>query len=282
MTAPEPPVPFAINGPVRICYDVIGDLADPPLLLVAGLGNQLVSWHEEFCRSFVDRGFCVIRFDNRDCGLSTLFADGDEYSLSDMAADAVAVLDALGVARAHVFGQSMGGMIAQVLAIEHPDRVATLSVISTNTGNLDYGRPTDEALVAVSRPPATDVETTIEHDIANRRIWASPAWFDEEAAREQFRAAYARSFTPGGALRQFVAIALAPDREPALAGLAVPTLVMHGTLDPLIAIDGGERLASIVPDAAFLPIDGLAHDLPVQVWQQVISAVTAHVSAHAG
>ncbi len=279
---PERVVPFARNGDIEICFDVVGDLADPPLLLVAGLGNPLVLWHDDLCLSFVDRGFCVIRFDNRDCGLSTALPEGAEYSLSDMAADAVAVLDALGIDRAHVFGQSMGGMVAQVLAIEHPDRVATLSVISTSTGNPDHGRSTHDALAAVRRAPATDIDGAIEDDIANRRIWASPAWFDEDTTRAQLRAAYARAFVPGGSLRQFIAIAMAPDREPALAELAVPTLVMHGTLDPLIGIDGGERLAELVPGASFLAIDGLAHDLPVQVWQQVISAVTTHVVQHAG
>jgi pimeloyl-ACP methyl ester carboxylesterase len=274
-------MPFAVNGDIRICYDVVGDLADPPLLLIAGLGNQLVMWHDEFCLSLVDRGFCIIRFDNRDCGLSTVLADDAVYGLADMAADAVAVLDELGVERAHVFGQSMGGMIAQVLAIEYPQRVASLTLVSTSTGNPEFGKATHEALAAIGRPPPDDIETAIEHDLANRRIWASPGWFDEEVAREQFRAAYERAFTPGGALRQFAAIAMAPDREAALRTLCAPTLVLHGTLDPLISIDGGERLAELVPDAELLPVEGLAHDLPVQVWQQVISALTTHVSRHA-
>ena len=273
-------MPFAHNGAVRLCYDVVGDLVDPPLLLIAGLGDQLVMWPEEFCLGLVDRGFCVIRFDNRDSGLSTVLGDRDEYSLADMAADAVAVLDAAGVARAHVFGPSMGGMIAQVLAIEHPTRVATLTVISTSTGNPHFGKPTHEALSAVGRPPVTDREAALELDLANRRIWSSPGWFDEETVHAQLRAACDRAFAPGGALRQFVAIAMAPDREPQLAQLGVPTLVLHGTLDPLIGIDGGERLAALVPGAQFMPIEGLAHDLPVQVWQQVISALTAHVVAH--
>lgn len=274
-------MPHAVNGDIRLCYDTIGEPEDPALLLVAGLGNQLTSWPAELCESFVDRGFFVVRFDNRDSGLSTILDDTRPYSLADMAADAVAVLDDLGVARAHVFGHSLGGMIAQVLAIEHPSRVATLSVLSTSTGEEAYGRPTEEALAAVSRAAPATVEEAIEADVANRRIWASPSWFDEELVRERFREAYARSFTPGGSLRQLVAILDAPPRDAALRALAVPTLVMHGTLDPLVGMDGGERLASLVPGATFLAIEGLAHDLPVQVWQQVISAVTAHVSSHA-
>lgn len=274
-------MPFATNGHVRLCFDTFGEVDDPPLVLIAGLGNQLVMWQPEFCLGLVDRGFRVVRFDNRDCGLSTIFADGDVYDLHDMAADAIAVLDALGIDRAHLFGHSLGGMIAQVVAIDHPERVATLSVLSTSTGNWDYGKPTEEAVAAISRPVGDSVEEVIEHDVANRRIWGSPSWFDEDQVRTQFRSAYERSFTPGSSLRQFVAIMEAPDREESLRSLAVPTLVMHGTLDPLVAIDGGERLAALVPDAEFSAIEGLAHDLPVEVWQQVISAVTAHVSRHA-
>lgn len=274
-------MPFAANGDIRICYDTVGHPDDPALLLVAGLGNQLVMWPRELCESFVDRGFFVVRFDNRDCGLSTICAEGAEYTLHDMAADAIAVLDDLGIARAHLFGHSLGGMIAQVVALDHPDRAATLSVLSTSTGNWEYGKPTDEALAAISRGAGATIDEAVELDVANRRIWASPSWFDEDLVRAQFREAYERSFTPGSSLRQFAAIVHAPDREPALRALAVPTLVMHGTLDPLVASDGGTRLASLVPGAELQLLEGLAHDLPVQVWQQVISIVTAHVSRHA-
>lgn len=273
---------FAANGDIRICYDTVGHPDDPALLLVAGLGNQLVMWPRELCESFVDRGFFVVRFDNRDCGLSTICEAVAEYTLHDMAADAVAVLDDLGIARAHLFGHSLGGMIAQVVAIDHPDRTATLSVLSTSTGNWEYGKPTDEALTGISRGAGATIDEAVELDVANRRIWASPSWFDEDLVRAQFREAYERSFTPGSSLRQFAAIVQAPDREPALRTLAVPTLVMHGTLDPLVASDGGTRLASLVPGAELQLLEGLAHDLPVEVWQQVISLVTAHVSRHAG
>ena len=272
---------FAANGEIRICYDTIGYPEDPPLLLIAGLGNQLVTWQDEFCASLIDRGFFVIRFDNRDCGLSSVVTDRDGYTLHDMAGDALAVLDALGVARVHLFGHSLGGMIAQVMTIEHPDRVASMTVLSTSTGNWDHGTPSDEALAAISRPVTEDREESFERDVANRRVWASPSWFDEDLIREQFRVAYDRAFTPGGSARQYLAILQAPEREEALRTLNVPTLVMHGTLDPLIAMDGGQRLASLVPGAQFMEIEGLAHDLPIQVWQQVISAITSHVSQNA-
>ena len=272
---------FAENGDIRICYDTFGDPADPALLLIAGLGNQLVTWQPEFLASLVDRGFFVVRFDNRDCGLSTVLADGDAYTLHHMAADAVAVLDHLGLERVHLFGHSLGGMIAQVIAIDRPDRVATMTLLSASSGNRDHGT-TDAALAAVTRPAADGIDEAIEHDVANRRIWASPSWFDEDLVREQFRAAYARSFTPGSSLRQLAAIVQTPDREDALRSLSVPTLVIHGTLDPLVPIERGERLASLVPGAEFLPIEGLGHDLPVQVWQQIISLLTSHVARQAG
>ena len=187
---------FAANGEIRICYDTIGYPEDPPLLLIAGLGNQLVTWQDEFCASLIDRGFFVIRFDNRDCGLSSVVTDRDGYTLHDMAGDALAVLDALGVARVHLFGHSLGGMIAQVMSIEHPDRVASMTVLSTSTGNWDHGTPSDEALAAISRPVTEDREESFERDVANRRVWASPSWFDEDLIREQFRVAYDRASVP--------------------------------------------------------------------------------------
>lgn len=274
-------MPYADNDGVAICYEFDGDRDDPLLLLISGLGNQMTSWPDEFCQSLLDRGFALVRYDHRDCGLSTAFAEGDAYSLDDMASDAVAVLDALDADAAHVFGHSMGGMIAQILAIRFPDRVRTLSLLSTNSGNEAFGTPTDEVLVAMSRPPSDDPAVNLAHDIANRRIWASPAWFDEAQVTAEFEAAYARSFVSGGSLRQLTAILLASERDDALRSLMVPTLVMHGTLDPLISSTGGERIAQLVPDAELLLLEGLAHDLPVEVWQPVISAITNRV-VHAG
>jgi pimeloyl-ACP methyl ester carboxylesterase len=274
-------MPVAPAGAVEIYYETFGEPEDPALLLVAGLGAQLITWQEEFCYSLIDRGFFVIRFDNRDCGLSTILPDEAAYTLSDMAADGVAVLDALGVDGAHVVGQSLGGMIAQTMAIEHPARVRTLTSISSTTGNPNVGQPTDDALVGIAREAIGDLELAIESDVAARRIWASPSWFDEEETRAYFRRANERSFQPGASLRQLVAIASGPDREPLLARLDVPTLVIHGTLDPLVTPDGGQRTAEIIPGAELLMIDGLAHDLPVQVWQQVISAITTLASQNA-
>jgi pimeloyl-ACP methyl ester carboxylesterase len=273
-------MPYAAAGAVEICYDAIGAADDPPLVLIAGLGNQLLMWPDELCLSFVDRGFFVIRFDNRDCGLSTILPDGATYTLADMAADTVAVLDALEVEAAHVVGHSLGGMIAQTMAIRYRPRVLTLTCISANTGNFAVATPTDDALHALVQPAESTIEAAVEADVASRRIWASPSWFDEDQARAYFRAAAARSFAPGGNARQFAAILAGPDREADLGRLDVPTLVIHGTLDPLIPPEAGRRVAELVPGAELLLVDGMAHDLPVQVWPPIVSAITAHVAAH--
>jgi pimeloyl-ACP methyl ester carboxylesterase len=275
-------VPVAPAGAVEIHYETLGEPEDPPLLLVAGLGAQLIVWSDEFCYGLVDRGFFVVRFDNRDCGLSTILTDADTYSISDMAADAIAVLDALGIDAAHVVGHSLGGMIAQTIAIEHPQRVLTLTSIASSTGNPQYGQPTDESIEALARPASATIDEAVESDVQARRVWASPSWFDEDDTRAYFRRANERSFTPGSSLRQLIAIADAPDREPALARLTVPTLVVHGALDPLVAPDGGRRTAGLIPGAELLEIEGMGHDLPVQVWQQVITAITTLAATHAG
>jgi pimeloyl-ACP methyl ester carboxylesterase len=271
-------MPRADAGDVSIHYETLGLPDDPPLLLVAGLGNQLIFWPDELCWSLVDRGFFVVRFDNRDCGLSTILPEGSEYRLSDMVGDAIAVLDALSVERANVVGHSLGGMIAQAIAIEHPGRTATLTSISSSTGNFAYGQPTHEALAAIGEPGPTTIDEAIDFAVASRRIWASPSWFDEQQARASFEAAFARAFHPGASMRQLAAILASGDREHALASLDVPTLVVHGTLDPLIAPDGGERTAAVIPGAELLMIEGLGHDLPVQVWPQIVSAITALVA----
>jgi pimeloyl-ACP methyl ester carboxylesterase len=272
---------FAVSGDLRIYYDTFGVEGDPPLVLVCGLGSQVLFWREEFCYGLVDRGFFVVRVDNRDGGLSSQLPDDTEYTLSDMARDVVAVLDDLGIDRVHIVGQSLGGMIAQTLAIEHPDRVLTLTSISAHTGNLDFGQPSAEAVAALTSPPGETREVQIERDVAARRVWASPSWFDEDEARAYYAESYDRAHSATGSLRQFNAIVASGSRDDALRALAVPTLVVHGTLDPLVAPDGASHTAELVPDSELLLIEGMGHDLPVEAWQQIISAITAMVARSA-
>ena len=272
---------FATSGDLQIYYDTFGFDDDPPLVLVCGLGSQVLFWRDEFCHGLVDRGFFVVRLDNRDGGLSTQLPGDATYTLSDMARDVIAVIDAAGIDRVHVVGHSLGGMIAQTLAIEHPTRVLTLTSISAHTGNLEFGKPTDEAFAALLAPPGENREAQIERDVAARRVWASPSWFDEEEARGYFAASYDRAHSATGSSRQFDAMVASGSREAQLGELAIPTLVVHGTLDTLIAPDGGTRTGELVPDAEVLMVEGMGHDLPVEAWQQIISAITAMVARSA-
>ncbi len=275
----------ADNGGVKLYYETFGADDDPVLLLICGLGVQLLSWPEELCEAFVDRGFRVVRFDNRDVGFSTWFddhtGDGPAYLLSDMAADAVAVLDDLDVERAHIVGMSMGGMIAQTMAIEHPERVATLTSVASNTGEDGIGAPTEEALAALLAPPAEGREAVIEQDLAARRIWASTLYWDTDASRELLESFYDRSYHPEGAQRQTDAILSSGDRSAGLAQLDAPTLVVHADRDELISLSGGERTAELVPDSTLLIIEDMGHELPVQIWTRLVEAVTAHAAANA-
>lgn len=284
----------APSGALAIHHDVRGEPDDPALVLIAGLGAQLVFYPDELVQGFCDRMFRVIRLDNRDCGRSSSWpgpavdvaALGEAlvrgepvrppYTLSDMAGDVVAVLDAVGVERAHVLGTSLGGMIAQVLAVEHPDRVQSLTLVSSTTGEPDVGQPTPEALAALLRPsPATtDREVLVAHDVEIRRTWATPAYFDDDEIRAYFALTHERGVNPDGTSRQMAALVCEPPRPDALAALRVPTLVVHGDADPLIAPSGGERLVELIPDAELLVLEGMAHDLPSHYWAPLIEAVT--------
>ncbi len=267
-------MPYTSGHPVDLYYETLGDDDDPTLLLIAGHGIQLIGWPEELCWSFVDRGFRVVRFDNRDAGLSTVVASGETYGLGDMAADAVAVLDAVGAETAHVVGMSMGGMIAQVVACEHGPRVASLTSISATTGEDGVGRPSHEALDHIVVEQPSDREGNVAHTLAGRRIWGSPRWFDEELSRLEYDAAYDRAFHPGAGARQAHALLTGGDRAVALARLEIPTLVVHGDIDRLIDRSGGERTAELVPGAELMIIDDMGHQLPAPVWSQLVEAVT--------
>ena len=254
-----------------------GDPADPTLLLISGLTSQLTSWPVEFCEAFVDRGFFVIRFDNRDVGLSTKFVDREQYSLSDMADDAVEVLQYFDAAPAHVMGISMGGMVAQVLAIDHPEVVLSLISLSSRTGHPDFGNSTPEAIEALLVEPATTRAEAEAIGVAGKRVWGTPdTWNEDEWAAfsgDNFdRAAPAE----GSGLRQYLALEGSGNRDEQLGKIEVPTLVMHGTIDPLISVDGGRHTADVIPGAVFEELEGVGHDLPITEWPHIVSLVTTH------
>lgn len=269
----------ARNGDIELCYDTFGldvdGADDPAIICLPGMGNQLLVYPEEFCYALVDRGFFTIRMDNRDAGLSTHTDPSFEYTLSDMAADVVAVLDAAGVQKAVVLGLSLGGMIAQQLAIEHPDRLRALVSLASTCGDPDLPAPAPEVLQALVAEPAATVEAQIEADLAARRLWSNPEWFDEDPLRDYFRSLYERSFQPGGGLRQYAAAARSGSRLEALQGLDVPALVIHGENDTLIPPAHGQHTAELIPGAEYLEIEGFSHDFVYQVWPPVVEAITS-------
>ena len=275
-------MPYAHNGDCTIYYETFGDATNPALLMINGLGSQCINYKSEWCEMFAARGLFAIRMDNRDMGLSTHFTDapvgeqGECYLISDMAADAVAVLDHLGIEAAHIMGLSMGGMIVQTIAIEHPARVLTLTSVMSHTGEPEYGASDPEALEQLTAPPPTDRESAIQRSIDGLRIWGSPEFADEERWAKDAELAFERCFDPAGTARQFMAIRASGPRVDALRKLDVPTLVIHGSKDTLIPPDGGVRTAEVIPGARFELIEGMGHDYPPQLWQRWVDLVADH------
>ncbi|MCE1177994.1 MAG: alpha/beta fold hydrolase [Micrococcales bacterium] len=281
-------------GDVHIAYESFGSVEQPTILLVIGLATQMLAWDERFCQLLVDEGYQVIRFDNRDIGLSTHLGSlgvpdvmpalrGEPitapYLLADMARDTVGLMDALQIDRAHVVGASMGGMIAQQVAIDHPDRVASLTSIMS-TPNRSAGASTPEATAALLSPPARSEDEAAERAVAVYSVIGSPGYeLDRERVAERARQAYRRGDDPGGVTRQFAAILASPDRVPGLRSLAVPTLVLHGDDDPLVAVDGGVTTAEAVPGARIVRFPGMGHDLPEGLWPQIVAEIVAHARA---
>jgi pimeloyl-ACP methyl ester carboxylesterase len=285
-----PAMPRAHGSGVELEYETVGDPAGRPLLLVQGLGAQLTSVEDGLCQELASRGFLIIRYDNRDAGLSTWFDDappvnlaaiwsGDHaslaYTLEDMADDAVAVLDAVGVEAAHVVGISLGGMIAQLLATRHPARVRSLASIMSTTGNRAVGQPTGEAASVLVASMPGEREEFIEQAVANTRaISAGTVYpFDEEAVRCGAARGYDRAYHPKGTGRQFAAILAAGDRTAALGQIRVPTLVVHGEEDRIIGVSGGEATAAAIPGARLLRVPGLGHELPPGFWPTLTDAL---------
>jgi pimeloyl-ACP methyl ester carboxylesterase len=261
----------AHNGDVELYYETFGSPSDPTLLLVNGFGSQCINYAEPWCEKFAAPGYQVVRFDNRDVGFSSQL-DGQTYSLPDMAGDAVAVLDAVGAERAHVHGVSMGGMIVQWLAIDHADRLLSMTSVMSTTGEPEYGQSSPEAVAALTAPPATTRDEYLDQQVAARRIYGSkPEWVLEADVRESQGRAYDRALFPEGLRRQLWAITHDTGRAEGLRSVTVPTLVMHGERDTLIDPSGGRRTAELIPGATYVEIAGMGHDDPPAVWDQWVS-----------
>lgn len=273
-------MPKATNGAVELEYQTFGDGQPETILLVNGLGSQMTRWPEAFCEKLVARGYRAIRFDNRDTGLST-WLDGHDYTLAEMANDAMAVLDAAGVKRAHVAGVSMGGMIVQRIAIDHPDRVLSLTSIMSAPGAQGTLMSTPEATAVLNNPPPNpeaDFEAFVAHGVKNARTIGSPGYpWDEAALRERVISEYRRAFNPPGVARQRRAIMADGDRTPALRKLDMPTVVLHGTDDPLVQPIGGETTAAAIPGAELRMIPGMGHDLPPALYDTFVDAILSAV-----
>ena len=267
----------ARNGDIELPW-IRNQVADgEPLLLVNGLSSPRVSYEDGFVTELNDRGFDVVRFDNRDAGRATSTNGG--YLLVDQASDAVAVIDAVGWDTAHVFGLSMGGMIVQQLGISYPDRLRSITSLMSATGNRDYGRPTKEAQTALLTPSPVEREAWLEHRIATEQIWASPDHWTPESSRAKGELMFDYGVQPRNVMHQYNAIVNSPPREDALREVQLPTLVMHGTKDTLITPSGGERTAKIMPNSTYIELDGMGHDTPAFYWPIIAGHVADHVAA---
>ena len=297
-------MPFAKVNDLDIWYDTQGNPAHPAILLVVGLGMQAVSWPATFCQGLVDRGFYVIRFDNRDNGLSThlhhlgkpntllavlklalrmKLAAG--YLLDDMARDAVGLLDALHIRQAHIVGVSMGGMIAQIVAARYPERTLSLTSMMSTSGRRGLPQPTRAArkVLFATMPDSQGQESVIAHFIRTMQVIGSPAYpTPDDELRERVIQAVQRNFDPVATTRQLLAIGASGDRVALLKSLRVPTLVIHGKADPLIPIEGGRDVARLVPNAVLHEIDGMGHDLPDALNPQLTALIAGHCHAAAG
>ncbi|MEI2701005.1 MAG: alpha/beta hydrolase [Baekduia sp.] len=281
-------------GDVCLCFEEFGaDRGGEPLLLIMGLGAPMIAWPVGFCEQLVEAGFDVIRFDNRDVGRSTVLHHAGvprrrdtlagrkvaaRYSLSEMARDAVGLLDHMGFKKAHVVGASMGGMIAQVLAIEHPDRVLSLTSIMSTTGRKTVGRPHPGALRMMAKEPPTGmgIEAEIDHFVQFfRSVGSKGSLFEEDVIRALAEEALTRGSTRAGTMRQLAAITTTPDRTRALRRLKVPSLVIHGTADRLVHVSGGRATARALPGSTYLEFADMGHDLPSALWPQMVAAISS-------
>jgi pimeloyl-ACP methyl ester carboxylesterase len=291
----QPPQTMRANG-IDICYEIFGDANAEPLLLIMGLGAQMVLWDDDFCQQLAARGFRVIRFDNRDIGQSAKLHGGKRltplellklrflhipvaapYRLLDMAKDTVGLMDGLGIKSAHLVGASMGGMIAQEIALSFPQRVRSLTSIMSTTGNPRLPPPTRQASAMLMAPPPATKAEYIERFAQTWKLLRVGS-FPEDEARDRARAelCFARGLNPAGVGRQLRAILASGSRKPRLHAVKAPTLVIHGTVDPLVRPEGGKDTAASIPGARLLMIEGMGHALPIPMWPQIIDAIDTH------
>jgi pimeloyl-ACP methyl ester carboxylesterase len=270
---------------IEVAYERFGGADGAPVLLIMGLATQMLGWPDGFCEMLAGRGLGVIRFDNRDVGLSTHLHDapradvmaaaqGDtssaSYVLADMAADTVGLLDALELDSAHIVGASMGGMIAQIVATDYPERVRSLTSIMSTTGNTSVGRPTQAAMGALLTPPAKTREQAMDRAVQVFRVVGSPGFeLDVDELRDRTGRAFDRAYDPQGIARQMLAVVASPDRTAALRSVSAPTLVLHGADDALVDVSGARATAEAIPGAELVIIDGMGHDLPQPLWPQI-------------
>jgi pimeloyl-ACP methyl ester carboxylesterase len=285
-----------VNG-IQICYDTFGDPAHEALLLVMGFTAQMTAWDDQFCALLAAHDRYVIRFDNRDCGLSThlngvrvdlagvlaAWESGGPmpavpYDMHDFANDAVGLLDHLKIIRAHIVGASMGGMIVQTIAIDHPSRVRTMTSIMSTTGEKEFYRWDPATRAALSASPPVERDAYIAHSVATWRILGGKRWFDPDGAAARAAASFDRAFYPEGAIRQTAAIRASGHRADGLRALSIPTLVIHGREDMLIQPIGGERTAELIPGANLLLLHDMGHDLPKPLWPLITDAISSHTT----
>jgi len=295
---PHSDLAFADTNGIELAYDTFGYRTDPPLLLITGLGVQMIVWDEKFCEKLAARGYWIIRFDNRDIGLSTNFAPAGvpnisalleaqsrgealnvPYTLTDMANDAMGLLDALGIDSAHVVGLSMGGMIGQIMALRFPERIRSLTSVMSTTGDPNLPPPKPEALSVLVIPIPAERTAYIESWLHVWRVLSGPKFQVEESlARKWAELSHDRGLNPHGFLRQMAAVMASGSRKEALKDLTVPTLVLHGDADPLVPVECGIDTANSIPGAKLHIIEGMGHALPEALWPQVIDAIAGHAS----
>jgi pimeloyl-ACP methyl ester carboxylesterase len=288
-------MPKANVNNIEIEYETIGDPISKPMLLIAGLGSQLLAWTDEMCENLANHGFFVIRFDNRDIGLSTKFEDAGvpnfveinaayargeipevPYTLEDMAGDAIGVLDALNIDKAHICGASMGGMIAQIFAYNHPSRVLSLTLIMSTTGNPELPPSKPEILMQFFAPVPSEREAYIEEMVKRDSLINGTFPYDEDKSREYRTSEYDRSYYPQGIVRQLAAMAVPGNIKPYIAAIKAPTVVIHGSEDPFNLIEAGKDIATTIPGAELLILDGMGHSFPREVMPHIVKALVAN------